>query len=124
VDRATKEAVAAACPCHDLPYCAEMHTVGLYDLSDEHDAEAIAGDRAAEVGDPRLRAAALWARHAHEAGPPSRRRPGCPRPPGRADRRRGVHALPDRMVNVFLANFLLPPGIGPRARRRFQARPA
>jgi len=60
------------------PYCAEMHTVGLYDLSDEPRRRGHRGDRAAEVGDPRLRAAALWARHAHEAGLPSRRRPGCP----------------------------------------------
>jgi AhpD family alkylhydroperoxidase len=122
VDRATKEAVAAAVSVATIcPYCTEMHSVGLYDLSDEYDAEAIAGDRAAQARDPRLREAAVWARAAHEVDRP------VPMPAGWSAAVRAelggvlvsMHYL-TRMVNVFLSNFLLPPGLGPRARRRFK----
>ncbi|WP_249713918.1 carboxymuconolactone decarboxylase family protein [Rhizomonospora bruguierae] len=122
VGRATKEAVAAAVSVAAIcPYCTEMHTVGLYDLSGEHDAEAIAGDRAWEVRDPRLREVALWARHAHEAD----RAVQLPAGLSMAARAElvgvvvSMHYL-TRMVNIFLSNFLLPPGLGPRGRRRFK----
>jgi len=119
--RAAKEAVAAAVSVANIcPYCAEWHTAGLYELSGEHDAEAIGMDRLAEIGDPRLRRIADWARAAHLAG-------GPPLPPEVSPAERaelvgvavGFHYL-SRMVNVFLANFLIPPALGPRSRRRLK----
>ncbi|MEK8107790.1 carboxymuconolactone decarboxylase family protein [Micromonospora sp. M12] len=74
VDRGTKEAVAAAVSVANIcPYCADMHTVGMYDLSGEHAAEAVGGDRVQDIAEPALRAAVAWARSAHqldEAAPP------------------------------------------------------
>jgi AhpD family alkylhydroperoxidase len=121
VDRATKEAVAAAVSVANVcPYCAEMHGVSLYDLSTEHDAEAVTGDRVSEVADPRLRQAADWARHAHLHDA----RVAVPATDAAAHAELvgvlvSMHYL-SRMVNVFLSPFLLPPGLGPRARRRFK----
>lgn len=120
VSRAVKEAVAAAVSIANIcPYCAEMHGVSLYDLGTEHDSEAIARDDPAGMEDPRLRAAAEWARHAHETAEGPAPLPD-PRP-GAAAELVGVlvalHYL-CRMVNVFLSPFLLPPSLGPRARRR------
>jgi hypothetical protein len=103
------------------PYCVEMHSVSLYDLSTEQDAEAVAADRAGEMADPRLREVSLWARTAHELDS----RVPLPAEPDSAAAAEligvvvGLHYL-GRMVNVFLSNFLLPPGLGPRARRRFK----
>jgi AhpD family alkylhydroperoxidase len=121
VGRAEKEAVAAAVSVANIcPYCADMHTVGLYDLSGEHDAEALSTDRLAEISDPRLREFAEWARSAHLDERP-------PLPAGLAGDQRaeaiGVavafHYLA-RMVNVFLSSFLLPPNLSPRSRRRLK----
>ncbi|MEH1101390.1 carboxymuconolactone decarboxylase family protein [Micromonospora sp. CPCC 205561] len=121
VDRATKEAVAAAVSVANIcPYCVDMHSVGLYELSSEDDAEAIVADRIAEVGDRRIREAAEWGRTAHQ--PPAS---GAVLPFPEADRPElvgvvvGFHYVA-RMVNVFLSNFLLPPGLAPRARRRLK----
>lgn len=122
VDRGTKEAVAAAVSVANIcPYCAEMHGVSLYDLSTEHDAEAVTADRAEEMDDVGLRAMASWARQAHTfdgaaAGVPSAD------PVARAELIGVVVCLHylSRMVNVFLSPFLLPPRLGPRARRRFK----
>jgi AhpD family alkylhydroperoxidase len=121
VDRAAKEAVAAAVSVANVcPYCAEMHGVSLYDLSTEHDAEAVTSDRVPEVADLRLREMAEWARRAHLDGDG----PGIPAA-NAAARAELVGVLVclqylSRMVNVFLSPFLLPPGLGPRARRRFK----
>ncbi|MFD0747042.1 carboxymuconolactone decarboxylase family protein [Phytohabitans flavus] len=122
VDRLGKEAVAAAVSVANIcPYCVDMHSTGMYDLSTEHDAEAIAADRLDDVADVRVRALASWARVAHQPDAPA-----AVRPPFQEDERAelvGVvvsfHYL-SRMVNVFLANFLLPPRLSPRARRRFK----
>jgi AhpD family alkylhydroperoxidase len=122
VDRATKEAVAAAVSVANIcPYCVDMHSVGLYELSTEDDAEAVAGDRIAEVVDPRLRGAAAWARTAHQAGGAATL-PAAVTPAAYAELVGLVVSLHyvNRMVNVFLANFLLPPGLAPRARRRLK----
>lgn len=122
VDRAMKEAVADAVSVATIcPYCVEMHSVSLYDLSTEHDAEAIASDRVAEMHDPRLREVAAWARSAHDLDST------VPLPATFAAGARAeligvlvsLHYL-TRMVNVFLSNFLLPPALGPRGRRRFK----
>ncbi|MEQ4304177.1 carboxymuconolactone decarboxylase family protein [Plantactinospora sp. B6F1] len=119
VDRLGKEAVAAAVSVANIcPYCVDMHSIGIYDLATEHDAEAVAGDRVDEIADPRIRDLAVWARTAHQPDEASPRPPLSP-----AERAElvgvvvGFHYL-GRMVNVFLANFLLPPRLGPRARRR------
>ncbi|GAA4690287.1 carboxymuconolactone decarboxylase family protein [Phytohabitans rumicis] len=119
-DRLAKEAVAAAVSVANIcPYCVDMHSIGMYDLANEHDAEAVAGDRVDEVADPRVRDLAAWARVAHQPDAAVHRKP----PFAEAERAELVgvavsfHYL-GRMVNVFLSNFLLPPRLGPRARRR------
>ncbi|MBE1487535.1 carboxymuconolactone decarboxylase family protein [Plantactinospora soyae] len=120
VDRLGKEAVAAAVSVANIcPYCVDMHSIGIYSLATEHDAEAVADDRVDEMADPRIRDLAAWARNAHQPDEAVFRRP----PFSPAERAElvgvvvGFHYL-GRMVNVFLANFLLPPRLGPRARRR------
>lgn len=122
LDRGTKEAVAAAVSVATIcPYCVDMHSVSMYDVSTEQYAEAVAGDRIDEIADPRLRAVTGWARTAHQLDD------GEPLPDflSAVDRAEliGVvvafHYL-TRMVNVFLSSFLLPPGLGPRSRRRFK----
>jgi Carboxymuconolactone decarboxylase family len=122
VDRLAKEAVAAAVSVGNIcPYCVDMHSTGMYDLSNEHDAEAIVRDRADEVDDPRVRTLAAWGRAAHLPDTPL---PGGPPfPESHRPELVGVavsfHYL-TRMVNVFLSSFLLPPRLGPTARRRFK----
>jgi AhpD family alkylhydroperoxidase len=118
--RVVKEAVAAAVSVANIcPYCLDMHSTGLYELSTEHDAEAIARDRVDEVDDPHVRAVAAWARDAHrvEGGT------APPFPEHHRPELLGVlvcfHYMA-RMANVFLPGFLLPPRLSPRARRRFK----
>lgn len=122
VDRGTKETVAAAVAVANVcPYCVEMHTVSMYDLATEQEAEAVAGDRIDQVSDAGLREAAAWARAAHHV-PVDAAYPARLDPAARAELIGAVvcmHYL-SRMVNVFLSNFLLPPGLGPAARRRFK----
>ncbi len=121
VDRLAKEAAAAAVSVANIcPYCVDMHSTGMYHLASEHDAEAIVRDRVVEVADPRVRAVSAWARLAHTPA-------GRATAPAWTDTERaelvGVvvcfHYVA-RMVNVFLPGFLLPPRLGPRARRRFK----
>ncbi|MEV4516553.1 carboxymuconolactone decarboxylase family protein [Dactylosporangium sp. NPDC049525] len=122
VGRAEKEAVAAAVAVANIcPYCVEMHTVGMYDLSGEHDAEAVASDRVETVTDPALRAVIAWARTAHQLDDVAPQRPGLTE----AERAEIVGVVVafhyvSRVVNVFLSSFLLPPGLGPRSRRRMK----
>ncbi|MGV9214426.1 carboxymuconolactone decarboxylase family protein [Micromonospora sp. RB23] len=119
VDRSVKEAVAATVSVANIcPYCVDMHSVGLYDLAGEPDAEAVVADRVEELADDQLRLAARWARSAHTADPPPFPfdEPARPELVGVVV---GFHYI-SRMVNVFLANFLLPPGLNPRARRRLK----
>jgi AhpD family alkylhydroperoxidase len=121
VPRSTKEAVAAAVSVANIcPYCVDMHSTALYDLGTEDDAEALVADRLADVADAGTRTVAAWARHAHLGDGT-----GTPAPFPEAYRAElvgvvvGFHYL-TRMVNVFLASFLLPPRFGPVARRRFK----
>ncbi|WP_412543680.1 carboxymuconolactone decarboxylase family protein [Longispora sp. K20-0274] len=117
VSRAVKEAVAAVVSVANIcPYCAEMHSIGLYDLSTEQEAEAVVADKLDEVADPGVRAVAEWARTAHLPGAAEQPFPAADRP-----ELVGVvvsfHYI-TRMVNVFLSSFLLPPGLRPASRRR------
>ncbi|MEV0001804.1 carboxymuconolactone decarboxylase family protein [Micromonospora sp. NPDC050980] len=120
--RVTKEAVAAAVSVANIcPYCVDMHSAGMYDLTSAQDAEAIAGDRVEEITDPKLRAVSAWARTLHQ---PDDRAP-VPDGTGPAEYAEllGVavsYHYVARMVNVFLASFLLPPGLGPRSRQRLK----
>jgi AhpD family alkylhydroperoxidase len=121
-DRLSKEAVASAVSVANIcPYCLDMHSSGMYDLSTEQDAEAIVADRLADIADAPTRAVAEWARLAHQPDAAVVREPPFPEA-GRAELVGVVvssHYV-NRMVNVFLANFLLPPRLGPRARRRLK----
>ena len=121
VPRRDKEIVAAAVSVANIcPYCADMHSIGMYDLSTEHEAEAIVRDRIDELDDDRLRRHAAWARAAHT---PDVSTGAPPFPEDHRPELVGVvvafHYL-TRMVNVFLSNFLLPPRLAPAARRRLK----
>ncbi|WP_430788008.1 carboxymuconolactone decarboxylase family protein [Actinoplanes sp. G11-F43] len=118
--RAAKEAVASAvATATTCPYCVDMHTINLYELLGEQAAETIAAAAPDELADPGLRALVGWAAGAHRpgAGRPGTARGGC-----RAELIGvlvGFHYL-CRMVNVFLSPALVPPRLGPGARRRFK----
>ncbi|SCF02163.1 alkylhydroperoxidase AhpD family core domain-containing protein [Micromonospora matsumotoense] len=118
VDRRTKEAVAAGVSvANTCPYCVDMHSISLYDLATEDDAEAVADDRLADLGDPVVRSVASWARQAHTGTTPA------PFPAAHGPELVGVvvafHYLA-RVVNVFLPDHLLPAGLSGAARRRFK----
>lgn len=120
VARSAKEAVAAAVSVANLcPYCVDMHSMSMYDLASEADAEAVATDKIGEVADPDTRAIAAWARQAHMPGAPILRAP--PFIAAQAAELIGVvvtfHYL-NRMVNIFLSDYLLPPRLRGGARRR------
>lgn len=120
-DRLAKEAVALAVSlANTCPFCVDMHSTGMYDLSTEHDAEAIAGDHLDDIVDPRTRAIATWARWAHR---PDRSGGAVPFPESQRAELVGVvvgfHYI-TRMVNVFQPGYLLPPHLGPKGRRRFK----
>ncbi|MFV2012684.1 MULTISPECIES: carboxymuconolactone decarboxylase family protein [unclassified Micromonospora] len=122
LDRGSKEAAAAAVAVATIcPYCVDMHSGSMYDLAGEHDADKISADRFGELRDPRLREISQWARGAQEA--PG----GLPLPAWLTAQQQAeligtvtaMHYL-TRMVNVFLASFLLPPGLTGRARQRMK----
>lgn len=118
--RTLKEAVAAAVSVANIcPYCVDMHSAGLYDLVGEDQAEAIATDNPQRLTDPLLREFVDWAATAHT---PRGVLPGGVSAVLRAELVGVVVAMHylSRMVNVFLAPFLVPPGLGPRGRRRFK----
>lgn len=115
VDRAAKEAVAAATSLGNrCPYCVEVHGTTLAGLLRDADALAIAEDRIDEVADPRLRALARWARQTGDPLPGDAPPPVFP--PEQGPELIGVavtfHYF-NRMVNVFLRRSPLPavPGV-------------
>jgi len=118
VDRAAKEAVAAAVSLgNSCPYCVDVHSATLFGLVRARDAAAVAGDRLDEVADPRVRAVAVWAR---ASGTRERAElAGAPVPAREAPQVIGTavtfHYL-NRMVNVFLAESPLPPAVPAAAR--------
>lgn len=121
VDRAAKETVAAAIGvATTCPYCVDMHSVAMYELATEEDAEAVVADRSADLADGRLRALVRWAATAHLDARTAL--PAQLTTAGRAELLAvlvSMHYL-TRVVNVFLPGFLLPSGLTPRARRRFK----
>ncbi|MFC7545986.1 carboxymuconolactone decarboxylase family protein [Plantactinospora sp. GCM10030261] len=141
LNRTTKEAAAAAVSvANRCPYCAEMHTLGLYDLSTENNAEAVADERVADITDDHLREVVSWARDAHrpvadpagstraDPGGSTRTEPAGLTPASLAEPAAraeligvvvGFHYL-TRMVNVFLPGYLLPPGLAARPKRRLK----
>lgn len=116
VDRATREAVAAAVSrANTCPYCVEVHGSALRALSGAQQAAAVTDGRVDEVTDPVVRELAGWAGRAHDrttAGPP-------PFPPEHAPEIVGVvvtfHYI-NRMVNVFLTDSPLPAFAPPTVR--------
>lgn len=120
VDRVAKEAVAAGVSVANIcPYCVDMHSTGLYPQAGEHDAEAVVADRPQTMTDPRLRALVEWARSAHLPDAPAPAQFPAAQLPELVGVVVAFHYL-NRMVNVFLTSFLLPPGLTPAARRRFK----
>ncbi|OZM71916.1 alkylhydroperoxidase [Amycolatopsis antarctica] len=110
--RAAKEAVAAAVSLgNSCPYCVEVHTAMLGGLTGRADAAAAAEGTTAAVRDPELRAVTAWARGTGAL-------PGLSA--GTVAELAGVAATFDylnRMVNVFLGDSPLPPGLPAPARR-------
>ncbi|MCW3818278.1 carboxymuconolactone decarboxylase family protein [Micromonospora sp. DR5-3] len=122
VDRASKEAAAAAVAVATIcPYCVDMHSVSMYEMAGEYDADKLAADRAGDMRDPRLREISQWARGAQES-PGGLPLPIWLNPEQGAELVGTVTAMHylTRMVNVFLSSFLLPPGLTGRARQRMK----
>lgn len=123
VDRAAKEAVAAAVSVGNAcPYCVDVHGTALGGLAGGGAADAIAADRIAAVADAGLRDVAAWGRATGRRAAAAR--PELPFPAEQAPEYIGValafHYL-NRMVNVFLADSPFPPGLSDPARGRVQA---
>jgi AhpD family alkylhydroperoxidase len=122
LDRATKEAVAAAVSVGNAcPYCVDVHGTTLHGLIRGRDAAAIATDRIDEVADSRLREIAGWARATALRATASRQ--DLPLSPAEAPEAIGVvvvfHYL-NRMVNIFLSDSPFPPGLPAAARAGMQ----
>ncbi|HEV2639945.1 MAG TPA: carboxymuconolactone decarboxylase family protein [Actinocrinis sp.] len=111
--RLAKEAVATAVSVgNTCPYCVTMHSSMVRSLADGADAAALAGDRAGQVADPALRAIAAWAGAA--AARDGATAVPAPFPAAQAPELVGVLVVMqylNRMVNVFLGDVPLPPGV-------------
>jgi AhpD family alkylhydroperoxidase len=113
VDRAAKEAIAAAVSLGNAcPYCVDVHGTTLHGLARGSDAAAIAADRISAVADPELRTIAAWARTTGRRAAAARHELPCPAE--QVPEYIGVavvfHYL-NRMVNVFLAESPFPAGL-------------
>ncbi|MBA9005614.1 MULTISPECIES: carboxymuconolactone decarboxylase family protein [Thermomonospora] len=113
VPRAVKETAAAAVSLgNTCPYCVEVHGTVLHGLASGRDATAVSQGRLASVADPRLREIAAWGMGGPSGGPAAP--PGMLRTDAEAAELVGVavtfHYL-NRMVNVFLGDSPLPPGV-------------
>ena len=122
VDRATKEAVAAAVSTtNSCPYCVDVHTTTLHALGDPTSAAAIASGQPDAITDPDLHAVVTWARATRQPDAPIVRQ--RPFPDEHAAELIGValsyHYI-NRMVNIFAAASPFPmatPGLKPIMRR-------
>lgn len=106
VERATKEAVAAAVSASNTcPYCVDVHATMLEALDGQAPAaEAIAAGQADAIADPSLRAVVTWALATRQPESPIVRQP--PFPDAHVPEMIGValayHYI-NRMVNIFAA---------------------
>jgi AhpD family alkylhydroperoxidase len=118
--RAAKEAVATGVSLSNAcPYCVEVHGATLQGLLSGADVNAIVDDRLGSIGDPQVRRLAEWAR---ASGTRERATaPGLALPADQLPELIGVAVTfqyLNRMVNVFLADSPLPPGLPAGARSR------
>src|SRR5882757_7897798 len=113
VQRSAKEAVATAVSQgNTCPFCVTVHSGTLNGLIQSHDAIALANDHVDAVTDPRVRAVAAWARASGTEAGAARHEPVCPA--AEAPELIGTAVLLqylNRMVNVFLGEVPLPPGV-------------
>lgn len=119
VDRATKEAVAAAVSAiNTCPYCVDVHTTMLRALGDHAPAAAIAAEQTDRIADPTLRAVVAWARANRQPDAPILRH--RPFPDEQAPELIGIaltyHYI-NRMTNIFAAPSPFPSTIKPIAQR-------
>ncbi|HEV3380625.1 MAG TPA: carboxymuconolactone decarboxylase family protein [Trebonia sp.] len=110
VGRAVKEAVSTTVSAGNAcPFCVTVHSSTLSGLAD---ARGRTGDTARAVIDPRVRAAVTWAEDSRTEEGALRHKP--PWPAGEAAEVIGtavdLHYL-NRMVNIFLGEVPLPPGV-------------
>ena len=113
VDRAAKEAVATAVSKGNAcPYCVTVHGAMMQGLDRRKEAAAIADDRIEQIDDPTVRAISSWAKAS--ASPETAAGHEPPFPAEHASEIVGValvfHYF-NRMVNVFLPDAPLPPGV-------------
>jgi AhpD family alkylhydroperoxidase len=105
VNRATKEAVAAAVSASNAcPYCVDVHTTTLHALGDRTPAAAIAAGQPDRIADPALRVVVAWAHASRQPQAPILRQP--PFPDAHAPELVGValaYHYVNRMVNIFAA---------------------
>jgi AhpD family alkylhydroperoxidase len=110
VDRALKEAVAAAVSkTNTCPYCVDVHTSMLHAISKHDAADAILRGDYDRIHDPQLKAIVPWVlakatRQANGAPPPTFAPGDAPEIIGTAV---AFHYI-NRMVNVFLGETFLP----------------
>jgi len=121
VDRAQKEAVAAAVSATNAcPYCVDVHTTVLHALGDRCSAAKIAAGQTDDIADPALRDVVDWARASRQPEASILRR--RPFPDDHASELIGIavayHYI-NRMVNIFVdpSPFPLPAMPKPIARR-------
>jgi AhpD family alkylhydroperoxidase len=117
--RADKEAVAAGVSlANTCPYCVTVHTAIMHGVAAGRDGASIAAGHPEAIADPGRRALALWARASGSKAEISALDP--PFPAASAPEHIGVavtfHYL-NRMVNVFLPEGPVPPGVPAAARR-------
>ncbi|WDZ83318.1 carboxymuconolactone decarboxylase family protein [Micromonospora cathayae] len=116
VDRAAKEAVAAAVSlANSCPYCVEVHGSALHALAGAGEAAAVTTGRADAVTDPVVRELTRWARRVPDRDPAG----DPPFPPEHTPELVGVvvtfHYI-NRMVNIFLTDSPLPSFAPPTVR--------
>lgn len=118
VPRAAKEAVAVAVSLgNSCPYCVDVHSTLLHGLVRSKEAAAVAEGHGAPAADRELARLAAWAR---SGGAPGGGAAAVPAPAPEVPELVGTavtfHYL-NRMVNVFLVESPLPPGLPAAVRR-------
>lgn len=118
VDRATREAVAAAVSLgNSCPYCVEVHGGTMHGLATGGDAYAVATGRLDDVADDRLRRIATWAKASGNRDLAAGH--ALDLPPEQAIDLAAVAVTfhyYNRMVNVFVADSVFPPVMPASAR--------